>query len=639
MTNLSFPTVLKEYRPELNGLRAVAVLLVLFFHLDMEWMKGGFLGVDIFLVISGYFISRNIVHELQHGKFTFYGFYTKRLRRLFPALIVTLFIVLITGYFILTPSDFERLGKSTIYSSLSLSNFFFWGEAGYFNTGSVSKPLLHMWSLSLEEQFYLFWPLLLFLLYKFVRKYMILFVSIFTITSIVICEIYFSNHPEAVFFLIPFRMFEFLLGASCVWLEQFTVKIPKITLEPLFLIGLFLIGYSSVSFDGSTQMPGLLSLIPCSGAILVILTGKTNYSSWLLKNKPVELIGKASYSIYLIHWPLVVFLKYYTLKPFTPGIQFVLAVMSILLGIMMWNFIENTFRYVKNQQVRLDRIWIGVPISILCIITLSSFIWQQHGLPNRFSDQLYMSKEDIVKNRERYFDKYRSGEESLLGNTEFGHVMIMGNSHSIDLIYMLKLNGFEPKITALNSLGKCYNFGQSYAKVDAEKCDKQRIKNLNDPNWGLVDAVYLHDNWPQLNIEELNELLRTIRSLTDVPIYVIGPKMTYTNDIPEIVHASKSVIASNINEFAHQFEKHDQKVSYNVKLKKEFENPSYEQNKIYYIDLLEIQGGKNFDSFEIVSSDNLEFLYFDFNHFTEEGAKKVGAKLKEKHPELFRPID
>jgi len=181
LKKLLSPQISKEYRPELNGLRALAVILVLLYHLDFDWMKGGFLGVDVFLVISGYFISRNIIYELQQGKFTFYGFYTKRLRRLFPALIFTLILVLVAGYYLLTPSNLERLGKSTIYSSLSLSNFFFWSESGYFDLGANLKPLLHMWSLSLEEQFYLFWPLLLFLLYRYFKKHILLFILFFII--------------------------------------------------------------------------------------------------------------------------------------------------------------------------------------------------------------------------------------------------------------------------------------------------------------------------------------------------------------------------------------------------------------------------------------------------------------------------
>lgn len=635
MAKLSFPEVYREYRPELNGLRAVAVLLVLFFHLDFEWMKGGFLGVDIFLVISGYFISRNLIYEFQNDKFTFYGFYTKRLRRLFPALIVTLSLVLVVGYFMLTPVNYERLGESTLFSAVSLSNFFFWGEAGYFNADAATKPLLHMWSLSLEEQFYLFWPLLLFLIYKFLRKYTIVIVGLLIAISIFLGELYFAKSPDAVFFLIPFRMFEFMLGAACIWLERFTPKVPKMVAEILFMLGFLVIIGSAIAFDHSTPMPGLLSLIPCGGAVLIILNGKVDFSSWSLKNIPMELIGKASYSIYLVHWPLVVFYKYQNLTDLSLSTQILLAVISMILGFLMWYFIENTFRYIKDKKAKLDRIWIGVPIAIMILVLVSTTIWKSEGLKGRFSEELYITKAEIVANRERYFDKYRQGDSLFAGKPNKGHVMVMGNSHSIDLIYMLRLNGFEAKITALTSLGKCYNFGQSYSEADAEMCTTRRLLNLKNENWKEADAIYLHDNWPQWDPIGFREMIKTLRSMTQVPIYVFGPKMTYEKDIPEIIHASSSILPKTINNFAKQFEKREVKVEINTELLSEFKDPYYSENDIHLIDILGIQGGKNLDSFEIVSADRLEFLYFDFNHFTEVGAKTLGSKLKKLHPEVF----
>ena len=154
----------KAYRPDLNGLRGLSVLLVLFFHLDLEYFKGGFLGVDVFFVLSGYFISKNILFDIENKKFSFLVFYQKRIRRLFPALFTTLLLTLVAGYFYLTANNYERLASSAQYSVFSLSNFFFYLETGYFDTSSKLKPLLHMWSLSVEEQFYLFWPLLLFII-------------------------------------------------------------------------------------------------------------------------------------------------------------------------------------------------------------------------------------------------------------------------------------------------------------------------------------------------------------------------------------------------------------------------------------------------------------------------------------------
>lgn len=629
----------KEYRPELNGLRALAVILVLLFHLDFNWMQGGFLGVDVFLVISGYFISKNILYSLQKDTFAFSKFYTKRLRRLFPALIVTLIFTLIAGYFLLTPIAYERLGKSAFFSSFSLSNFFFWSEAGYFNSSSSTKPLLHMWSLSLEEQFYLFWPLLLVIFNRFFKKFQFYLVAFIIVASLLLGEFYFETHPEATFFLIPFRMFEFLLGASCIWLERGFINKSKITLEIIFSIGFFAIVCSAIVFSNQTRMPGFLSLIPCGGAMLIILAGKAPTTSWSLRNKIVEGIGKSSYSIYLIHWPLIVYYKYYTLLELTFLEQVFLGVISIALGFLMWHYVENTFRYRRKKTLKIDPVWITVPVVIGIISVASIAIWNNEGFAYRFNDQLYMSKEEILANRELYFEEYRKKGPLIEGKPNSGHVIVMGNSHSIDLIYALRQNGFEAKITALNTLGKCYNFGESADKIAKKDCDKQKEKNLSDKNWDQVDAIYLHDNWSNWDAKGLKEILSRIRILSDAPIYVFGPKMTYNRHVPEIVKTITSNNPSVINKNADKFSRRFFKTNLNKKLTEEFKNTNYREKDIYFIDMFTIQGGKDLNQFEVVSKNNLKFLYFDNSHFTPQGSKEFGAKLKKKHPLLFNVKD
>ena len=635
MFTSNVPNIIKEYRPELNGLRALAVILVLLFHLDISWMQGGFLGVDVFLVVSGYFISKNILYGLQNNSFTFKKFYTKRLRRLFPALIFTLILVVIAGYFFFTPSSYERLGKSAIFASFSLSNFFFWSEAGYFNLESTYKPLLHMWSLSLEEQFYLFWPLLLVVLYKFKKQYLHFFILVIAIISIVLGEIYIANNPSAVFFLIPFRMFEFLLGASCIWLEKYFFNKKTYILESLFFIGLVLIVYSSVKFDHFTRMPGVLSLVPCVGTMFIIVAGKAPKLSWVLKNNVVETIGKASYSIYLIHWPIIVYYKYWTLSDLSLSNQISIGLSSIVAGLLMWHFIENTFRYRKSKKSKIDPIWFTVPTLILVISSFSLFIWKSEGVTSRFTDELYMTKAEILENRKMYFDEYKENQDLLKGKPNSGHVMVLGNSHSVDLIFALRQNGFNSKITSLKSLGKCYNFGQSYDENAAKDCKALLSKNLNNKNWNKVDAIFLHDNWPKLEVDGLKEIIEKIRNISNAPIYVFGPKMTYVKQIPEIVRLSNSISPKIINKKAEEFSRKDFKLRLNNNLKKELSKPFYRKLNVSFIDILALQGGENPQKFEIVSSDDLKFLYFDNSHFTKKGSKKLGKKLKDKHPSLF----
>lgn len=636
MIRHSLPKVLKEYRPELNGLRALAVILVLFYHLDFHWMKGGFLGVDVFLVISGYFISKNILYGLQNGTFNFGGFYTKRLRRLFPALIFTLILVITAGYFFLTPSGYERLGKSTIFSSVSLSNFFFWSESGYFDGDATSKPLLHMWSLSLEEQFYLFWPLLLVTLHKYIRKYLFFFVSILVIGSLVLSEIYFSSNPDATFFLIPFRMFEFLLGALCIRLETAFYKKSGAFLEVLFGVGLVLIICSGIVFNNTTRMPGLLSLIPCAGATLIIFGGKAKKLSWTLKNKAVELVGKSSYSIYLIHWPLIVYYKSWVLEKLTIPNQIIIGCLSVLFGIFMWYFIENTFRYPKRKNKKIDSVWFTIPTLIILIVVASGMVWKNEGFSSRFTDELYMSKEEILDNRENYWQESNSENTVLKGEEGQGHIIMFGNSHAIDLIYALRSGGFKAKITSLQTGGMCHNFGTASNEIHRDFCDKTRNYNLSHENWRKVDAIYLHDHWPIWDREGFQDIIRQIRNLSDAPVYVFGPKIIYKRQVPEIISSSKSIMPKVINNYAKKFAQKDLKISINNELIKEFiDNTYYNENRIFYIDLLTLQGGENMDSFEVVSKDNLKFLYFDALHLTAQGSKELGEKIQAEYPNLF----
>ncbi|MCI5144936.1 MAG: acyltransferase, partial [Candidatus Electrothrix sp. AR3] len=233
----------RQYRADVDGLRAFAVLAVLFYHFDFSFFSGGFTGVDIFFVISGFLITQNIMADLSKGSFSFARFYTRRIRRLFPALFVTLVLSLLFGFLLFTPEHYLRLAKSLLYSVLSVSNFFFWQEAGYFDTAVDFKPLLHTWSLAVEEQFYLIWPALLFLLFKLGKKWILLFLLLSSALSLYWSEQWLLTDPSGAFFLTPFRIIEFAFGAIMAWLIQFQPK-NKLLLEPLLALGFGFILYS-----------------------------------------------------------------------------------------------------------------------------------------------------------------------------------------------------------------------------------------------------------------------------------------------------------------------------------------------------------------------------------------------------------
>lgn len=623
--------ITKEYRADINGLRAVAVILVLLFHLDLIGFEAGFLGVDVFFVISGYLISKNILKDLQLGNFSFSRFYTRRFKRLFPALFFTLAISLFVGYLLLSPVNLERLGKSVLSGVLSISNFFFLSEKGYFDLESAYKPLLHIWSLSIEEQYYLVWPLLLFGIFKIFRKYFFIVILFLIASSLFLSHLYIDS-PETTFYMLPFRFFEFLLGALVIWMERYLPK-NNLLLELLLLAGLSLITFSAIHFNSLTPMPSLYSLVPTVGAMLVIYAGKAKYSSWLLKNRVFEIIGKSSYSIYLIHWPIIVYYKYWTFSELTNYNKGIIGALSLVLGYLMWKYIENTFRFSKIKFKKIDFIWIWMPSFILILSLIAYNIWYNKGYPSRYPKEFTMTREDILANRERYWNNTNSNLKYLKGTND-KNIIVMGSSHAVGLIYALRINGVEANIVALQTSHYCYNFGTPSKEEFIEPCEKRKKENLQNEHWATVDAIYLHDHWPKADVEDLKSFLLEVRKLSSAPIYILGPKMIFNKSVIEIAHLCPSSTPFVINKFAQDFSQEKQRIKINNTLIEFFKDDFYKENKMFFIDILKIQADEQ-KRFDIISTKDKMFLYFDGSHFTETGAAEFGEKLKRSYPNLF----
>ena len=538
----------KTYKPEINGLRAVAVLLVLIFHIDSNLLQGGFLGVDVFFVISGYLITNNILFDIKQEAFSFADFYRRRVQRLLPALGFTILATIIAGYFFLPSYFYERLSNSALLALLSASNIFFWLEGGYFNTGSDLKPLLHTWSLGIEEQFYLLWPILIVGLQKFLPKFLNLVFLLLVALSIALCHLYMhSDPPAATFFLLQFRIFEFVLGAVCISLVPF-FKEKQILNNVLVIIGLGLIIGSAVVFDQYMTMPGMLSLIPCVGTMLVICGGLSSLSSILLNNKLADLIGKASYSIYLFHWPLIVYYNLWTVEDdLLLGEKFLLLGLSLVGGFLMWGLIEQPMR---RPAIKARTIWLGVPVFFLSIAGIAYGIRFNKGFPQRDNNPYTLNEKQLNQQKGKY---WREGgpESAILKGSSNKQVLIMGNSHAIDLIYSLRNNGFRANIISLPTHFSCSNFGAlPIEKKYTTKCESVTNRNLANIAWQRADEIYLHDDWRAQNNQNLRLLLERIRTLTNAPIYVFGPKMIYTQVSDVIIKSSKSISPKEINKHA-----------------------------------------------------------------------------------------
>ena len=619
-----------NYRPDIDGLRAVSVLAILFFHGGFEWAGGGFVGVDVFFVISGFLITGIIVKDLDAGTFSFANFYRRRIKRLFPALVFTLLLVLVAGYLLFSPTDLQRLGQSTQYAVVSLSNFFFWQEAGYFNDASEFKPLLHTWSLAIEEQYYLLWPALLFAIAKVNKKGTLTVVLLVAMAvSLWLNQRYIGDFPSTAFFLLPFRVFEFALGGLCLVLYQH-LKINRIGSELAVLAGLAMIIWSVVSYDADTHFPGWAALVPCVGAALVIVAGQSMAAQWLLSNRLMVTMGLISYSVYLIHWPLLVFYKYWHFSPITLTATVVLLGLSLLVGYMMWRWVEQPFRPVKPGSSQ-SRFWMTFVLVVAGVWALGMLTQKNQGWPHRYPDEYFMTAQEIDDNRKRYWEFFSEEVNQKEPNPDHRQVIVMGNSHAVDLVYAMMENDAQLDVTYFNSWHRCYHFGSPMTPKDEKSCGNKLRRHLKNPAWKTADAVYLHDHWPQLDLPDLKKRLAEIRAITQAPIVVFGPKMTYKKRVPDIILSHLRM--ASMNAFAQQFSDRYFLKNLNAKVKDMLAD--IEVPDVSYVDVLAVQCGPETDQCEIVSKDNQAFLYFDYSHFTLQGAREFGAKLKAAHPELF----
>ncbi|MGB3456185.1 MAG: acyltransferase family protein [Litorimonas sp.] len=333
------------YRAEIDGLRAVAVLLVLAFHLSLPGVTGGFVGVDVFFVISGFLITGIILEQGQD--FSLRRFYLRRARRLFPALFATVAATVLAAWFIFERADLVGMLRSALLALASLSNFGFWLEAGYWDVDSKLKPLLHTWSLGVEEQFYLLWPLLLMagLALKLNRHAAFAGMAAIAVLGLLAAEWALDHHVAAAFYLMPFRITEFALGGlTAVGLRSYRFGLPVWARQFLFFAGLGAILSAALLFDPTTRFPGLSSWLPCLGTVAVILAARVPVTSAILTNGAARLIGKMSYSLYLVHWPLIVFMEYRFGPDLTPVQTAGVAAASFGLAYALYRWVETPLR-------------------------------------------------------------------------------------------------------------------------------------------------------------------------------------------------------------------------------------------------------------------------------------------------------
>jgi peptidoglycan/LPS O-acetylase OafA/YrhL len=564
----------ESYKAHIDGLRAIAVIGVVLFHLDINVFTGGFVGVDVFFVISGYLITNKIHAEvIKNKRFDFYDFYINRFNRLFPCLVFTLLISYIFGFILFSPDDFEALSGSLLFSLVGFSNFFFWKETGYFDVASDIKPLLHTWSLGVEEQFYLLWPLVCsFIILKFYNKkiiyfLMIGFISFYLNYDVFINESYISKFfiPDinyaGVYLLTPFRIFEFTVGAFLVFINKRLNKERSMN-NFLTIIGFLLIIYPMIIFDKETYFPFYNAFFPVIGSAFIIFFGRGDVAKILLENKVMVFIGLISYSFYLIHWPLIVFYKYWFSESLNIVDQSFLFFCSILIAYFMYNFVEKPFRRKKTNKKMSNNKRYSLFLLFVFLSTSSYYTWMNGGMPERLSDEL-----QIVYSEEKSVNtSYNSGTyRNLRFNfTDYDNkkIMIIGDSFGKDLINIFKKSDFYDDVELIYRgiesscqslfMVDIYKFEENINPSKIKDCTNQyRELNSSIIDISKADTIFLASAWKNWSIGYIKDAVSNIRKYNSTSkIVVVGRKEleqhVYRSILKPIASESFSVSENDI---------------------------------------------------------------------------------------------
>ncbi len=452
-----------NYRPDIDGLRALAVIAVLIFHFFPAQLNGGFAGVDIFFVISGYLVTNIIYLNTCKNNFSFINFYLRRIRRLFPSLIIILIFTLLVGWILLLADEFLSLGKHVLAGSTFTSNFLLYSESGYFDKRSELKPLLHLWSLCIEEQFYIIWPLIIWFFYKYKKNYLkIALIAIFLI-SLILNLLLTSGHPSFSFYFIPTRLWELASGGLLVFINknyfkksEFTLKFfPNIKID-FSILGAILI-FLSFFILNKDKFPGYWAILPVLGTLLIIISDSNSTFNKFLSKKWIVYIGLISYPLYLWHWPILSFANITDARELQPEFKLLLFIISFFLAIITYEYIEKPIRKINIKFHSVSIIF----LSLILVGILGFLIMKNNGIPSR-----YPELEIAVRTKEEFrADKDPKQSKDCIENTvktemcaisnknKKPTVVLIGDSHANHLYPGLK-NIFDSKGENLLLLGK-----------------------------------------------------------------------------------------------------------------------------------------------------------------------------------------
>lgn len=532
-------------RLDIQGLRATAVLAVVLYHAAPTALSGGFAGVDIFFVISGYLIAGILLGEMEQGKFSLLGFYERRVRRLFPALFTMLAVVLSVGAAVLTPTAYQELGRTAVSTIFFVSNFDFFSMSDYFDSDAEFRPLLHTWSLAVEEQFYLLFPLVLWLLVSYGRRWTRLALLLGAAISLALCLWALERNAAAAFFLTPFRGYELLLGAVLAGVP-FPARAPQLLRDLISSAGLVLIGASLVLIDETMPFPGVTALAPCIGAAMVLFAGANgaSFGGRLISGPFFSFFGALSYSLYLWHWPVLVLGKSVLLgEPNLLQATF-LVLLAIVLATFSWRFIEQPF--LKRRMQRKDLFALG-GAGMAAGAAIGGVIFLAQGLPARFdapAHAMFAESESYSPRRwacHNFLNDLRPyAENCVLGAPGAEpRIAIWADSHGVALAYALAERVTQRGQSVMEITGSGCPPALGYSRLDQPLCAEQNAITLagltRDPRietviFAVNFAAYPREQWPAV----MAGLTASVESVTAAGMraVLVYPIPVFDYDVP-----------------------------------------------------------------------------------------------------------
>ncbi|MEP2830250.1 acyltransferase family protein [Parvibaculum sp.] len=535
-----------QYRPDVDGIRAVAVVPVVMFHAGIWPFTGGFVGVDVFFVISGYLITSILVGDIQAGNFSIARFYERRIRRIFPALFLMLGLSFIAGWFILLPSYFEDFSEGVFATALFLSNFQFWRESGYFDSAADLKPLLHTWSLAVEEQFYIFFPLLLALFYRHRLSILKAALLVVTVISFALSVYFVRSAPEAAFYLTPMRVWELMAGCLLA-----VGMVPRFTsnrvAEVSAAVGIALIAIAVFGFTPATPFPGVAALLPVVGTMLLIHSGESSVTTIgrILSTPVLVGIGLISYSLYLFHWPVFVFYRHLVDGGDGElGMRILLIFLSVALAWASWRYVERPFRRRAPTSTKRRVFAVGgvVAVTFLAVGGVGNAM---KGWPERYDFRF--DPAPVMKAGEREIRKVMEGVRCRVpgeGSTANAHrhcdemplrhpaVALIGDSHASH-IYPGLIAEFPDVDFRLYGAGGCRvlrNVNTRESKPDCAIVGPFFYDTVLPGQ--KFDGVILSGRWEMADVEPLAESIEYISRYAD-DVVVLGPVPRYKVNLPE----------------------------------------------------------------------------------------------------------